>query len=209
MATPFLTALEYVSELAHAKLPATLHGRLERATAIVLHGGVFFDDAGLCQVRGSDEHTWYTVNGHCDCGDLQAPDHLCKHRLARGLYLRAQERLREPGEAPNLEETPATPPPTHGKGETMPEALFSVTLKGTIRGRDAMLTARGQTRAEFEANLAHIEGLLDAPAAPAPSQPPDEGKRCPIHGTAMKLNNGKDGRSWHSHKTADGWCKGK
>ena len=32
-------AVERVSTLAHAKLPETLHGRLERATALVLSGG--------------------------------------------------------------------------------------------------------------------------------------------------------------------------
>ena len=31
---------------------------------------------------------------------------------------------------------------------------------------------------------------------------------CSTHGVAMKLNN-KDGRQWYSHKTAEGWCKGR
>lgn len=31
---------------------------------------------------------------------------------------------------------------------------------------------------------------------------------CPIHKVTMKQYE-KDGRSWFSHKTDDGWCKGK
>jgi hypothetical protein len=31
---------------------------------------------------------------------------------------------------------------------------------------------------------------------------------CPVHNVAMTQNH-KDGRSWWSHKTDQGWCKGK
>ena len=113
--------------------------------------------------------------------------------------------------------------------QPLPEAAFSLTLKGTLDGQEALLTARGQTAAEFKANLEAIRGLLDAPAqptAPALSQPQGQGQLspqqfnalamhrpvtgvCPIHQVTMQLNQ-KDGRSWWSHRTADGqWCKGK
>ena len=32
---------------------------------------------------------------------------------------------------------------------------------------------------------------------------------CSTHGIQMKLNHGKDGSQWYSHKIAEGWCKGK
>lgn len=35
-----------------------------------------------------------------------------------------------------------------------------------------------------------------------------QGKQCPIHQCWMKLYQ-KDGKSWYSHKTDDGWCYGK
>jgi len=109
-----------------------------------------------------------------------------------------------------------------------PEAVFSLTLKGTLDGVEALLTARGQTAAEFRANLEAIRGLLDArPQAPAPGIPvSSQGQLspqqhgalaqhkamtgvCPIHQVAMTLNT-KDSRQWWSHRTADGqWCKGK
>lgn len=39
---------------------------------------------------------------------------------------------------------------------------------------------------------------------PGPSDP----SWCPIHNVKMK-RRGKDGQTWYSHKTKDGWCKGK
>ena len=61
--TLFADAVHQVSQVAHAKLPESLHGRLERATAIVLSGGVFVEEDGSTQVRCTNG--WYSVNGHC------------------------------------------------------------------------------------------------------------------------------------------------
>ena len=99
-----------------------------------------------------------------------------------------------------------TPPPA-----PCPEAAFSLTLKGTLAGVEALCTVRGQTPAEFKANLAAVRGLLDAPKAPqAPSTPQGTGKDyCAIHNVTMQLNT-KEGRSWWSHRTTEGqWCKGR
>jgi hypothetical protein len=120
----------------------------------------------------------------------------------------------------------ATPAP-----QPCPEAAFSLTLQGTIGGHEALLTARGQTAAEFKRNLEAITGLLDPVAAIAVTPPqassPPQGQLspqqhnaaamhrpitgfCPVHNVAMKLNQ-KDGRQWWSHydETAGRWCKGK
>src|SRR5881275_234749 len=80
-------AVQRVSALAHAKLPETLHGRLERATGLVLSGAVWIEEDGhTCHVRASNGQGWYAVNGHCRCTDhTKAPGGLCKHRLAHGL----------------------------------------------------------------------------------------------------------------------------
>ena len=95
--TAWTTAVRRVSELAQARLPDALHGRIQRATGLVLSGGVFFEpDGHTCLVRSSDGHTWHSANGACPCEDHQrAPEHLCKHRISRMLYLRAGELLRE------------------------------------------------------------------------------------------------------------------
>ena len=86
---------------------------------------------------------------------------------------------------------PPTPP-----APSCPEALFSVTLKGTIDGHETLLTARGQTAEDFRRNLESLKGLLDPVIA----------KQCPTHGA---LRQGKHG--WFCpHKLADGtWCKNK
>jgi hypothetical protein len=113
-------------------------------------------------------------------------------------------------------------PPQGPAPQPCPEALFSLTLKGYIDGHEALLTARGQTPAEFKANLEQIRGLLDArPQPQTPVQPlsPQQHnaaamhKRvsdfCPVHNVAMTLNT-KDGRSWYSHRKPEGgFCKGR
>jgi hypothetical protein len=100
---------------------------------------------------------------------------------------------------------PAPPP--------CPEAAFSLTLRGTLDGIESLLTIRGQTAAEFTANLAAIRGLLDQPqpTPQASSQAQDRGKEwCSTHGIQMRQTT-KDGRSWYSHydETAGRWCKGR
>jgi hypothetical protein len=66
-------AVQRISALAHAKLPETLHGRLERATGLVLSGAVWVEEDGhTCHVRASNGQGWYAVNGHCRCALHQA-----------------------------------------------------------------------------------------------------------------------------------------
>ena len=40
-----------------------------------------------------------------------------------------------------------------------------------------------------------------------PSQEPTDSSWCPIHNVKMKRRE-KDGQTWYSHKTKDGWCRG-
>ena len=56
--------------------------------------------------------------------------------------------------------------------------------------------------------LARLEQLLQRfPAEQEDEQEPSEGW-CSKHGVQMKLRNGEHG-AWWSHKTPQGWCKGK
>jgi hypothetical protein len=64
---------------------------------------------------------------------------------------------------------------------------------------------RGVDFASVKAQVEDASQWLDAKG----SQPTDDTPQCPKHGVVMKLNHGKDGSTWFSHKTADGWCKGK
>jgi hypothetical protein len=96
--------------------------------------------------------------------------------------------------------------------QACPEALFSCTMEGAIDGHKTLLTARGQSAAEFKANLQAIRGLLDPPQAPVQAASQDGAPIkdwCAGHQTRMYLNQ-KDGRSWYSHRLPEGgFCKGK
>lgn len=180
--TTFLKALERVSALAHAKLPAELHGALERATALVRHGHVWMDEDGRhAQVLSSDGQTWYVCNGHCTCmGTAHAPQGLCKHRLSVGLYRRASELLasRACGGA-----TPASAP------AALPEAPASVNVRLCVGGHECQFTMRDRDEARL---VERLEALLtrfpqpaktpareaSAPATPAAGETP----LCPVHG---------------------------
>ena len=112
----------------------------------------------------------------------------------------------------------------HNNGSTaLPEAPASVNVRVQIAGREVQWTLRDV----LEERLAtRLEALLARyPVPQPPSQPTGQlspqqhnaaamGKQatgvCPIHSVQMRWNDGKDGkRGWYSHKTSEGWCKGR
>jgi len=200
-------AVQRVSALAHAKLPETLHGRLERATGLVLSGAVWIEEDGhTCHVRASNGQGWYAVNGHCRCTDhTKAQGGLCKHRLAHGIYRRAGELVRDGLPTPPVVlEAPSQPAPAV-PSTPLPEAPVSITLKATLHGHEVLVTLRGTDFASVKVQVEAASQWLQAQDGPATADTP----QCPKHGVPMKLNHGKDGSTWYSHKAADGWCKGK
>jgi hypothetical protein len=95
----------------------------------------------------------------------------------------------------------------------------SITLKATLNGQEVMVTLRGVDFASVKAQVEQASQWLSVQGTTQPpTQPPshgtaqptyDESPYCHQHKTAMKRFS-KDGRSWYSHKTADGrWCRGK
>jgi hypothetical protein len=164
------------------------------------------------------------VNGECSCKDYpKAPQGFCKHRLAYGIHKRAYalakaklEQLngtsnstsQPPAEQPQGE--PQAQPKAQPQGEpvpTLPEAPASCNVYVTLAGRKVQVTLRDQDEQRM---LARLEALLQR--FPAEDEPEGEQAQpegwCSKHGVQMKLRNGEYG-SWWSHKTADGWCKGK
>ena len=110
--TLFADAVRTVSALAQAKLPESLHGRVQRATAMVLNGAVWMEDDGHTCLVQSSKSGWYAVNGHCTCADAsKAQDGYCKHRLAKAIYRRAGEVMHEPlpQVSAAIADAPATP----------------------------------------------------------------------------------------------------
>jgi hypothetical protein len=193
------------SELAHAKLPESLHGNIQRATAIVLAGGVVYDDDGKhAMVRASNGQTWYPVNGHCTCmGAPHAPEGLCKHRLAARIYQRAGDVMRE-----GLHDAAPAPAQARQRAPRDVEAPFSATFKGHIGGVEVLLTARGCTFEQFSANVAAVRALLDAatPAPTTPAAPATSGQTpptCKYHGP-LKESTKAPGTWFCSRKLHDG-----
>jgi hypothetical protein len=90
-------AVAEAAERARAALPEA-NGRIDCAVALVLQGDVQLcdDDTALVGSQ-SQPQTVYHVNGACTCQDFARAPHggMCKHRIARGLAIRAQQRLEE------------------------------------------------------------------------------------------------------------------
>ena len=78
----------------------------------------------------------------------------------------------------------------------------------TLRDSDEqrMLARLKAVLAQYPAPEPFPAPWKDTPATPA--SVPEEQRFCPRHGDKMQLNH-KEGRSWWSHKTPDGWCKGR
>jgi hypothetical protein len=140
-------------------------------------------------------------------------------RLSAAIARRAQELTKAKVADINGQE-PAQSQPAQLAAPTvpLPEAPVSITLKATLHGHEVMVTLRGVDFASVKAQVEQASQWLSvqAPAQP-PTQPPrqasappthDDSPYCQRHKMAMKRFT-KAGRSWYSHKTADGrWCKG-
>ena len=86
----------------------------------------------------------------------------------------------------------------------LPEAPASINVHLELAGRQVQLTLRDSDEGRL---LQRLEAVLQR--FPLVVKSDDTTPQCPTHGVAMKLNHGKDGSTWYSHKTADGWCKGR
>jgi len=85
-------AVQAVAERAKAALPAEVNGRIEKAVAIVLKGDVELLEGGKARVASQSNGTtaYFVVNGSCECKDYpKTPHGQCKHKIARGIYVRA------------------------------------------------------------------------------------------------------------------------
>jgi hypothetical protein len=193
-------AVAEIAAKAHTKLPNST-GRIDSAVKIVLAGDVELLPAGGARVAIRTDATgqYHFANGHCDCRDYaRAPGNLCAHRLAYGIARRAAELLPPSPEPLRLPPVPTVP---------LPEAPASVNVHLIISGRQVQLTLRDNDEGHL---LARLEAVLQRfPLPPAEASGQSQGKDwCSKHHVQMKLTQ-KDGRSWYSHRTAEGWCTGR
>jgi hypothetical protein len=158
----FRTAVDEVARRAVAALP-TCKGRIAQAVKLVLAGDVQLLPDGTATVASQSNSTvnYVVVNGECSCPDFaKAPEHQCKHRLARGIQTRAValavqrlEALNTPRDGTAEASTPQTLPvaPAAPPAPSIP-AQFLVELHGkqfvTFGGLLAMAHERGLQRLE-------------------------------------------------------------
>jgi hypothetical protein len=212
MAAPtFHHALEQAELLARQALPTVLHERLSCAVALVKAGKVLQRDDG---------HTWdvdstttpgltYSMNGHgCQCEDAhyRASSGRCKHVLATLLAKKAMKLMHETPEE-TQEETPRAPHPSAQPVAALPEAPASVNVHLQIAGRQVQLTLRDTDETRLLARLQAVLAQYPLPQTPVQASSQGEGW-CSLHAVPMQRNE-KEGRTWWSHKTDQGWCKGK
>jgi len=207
-------AVAEIADKARAKLPEC-SGRVDSAVKIVLAGDVELLADGTAKVASQSNGTtaYHVVNGHCDCKDFaKAPHSFCKHRLSAAIARRAQELVKAKlADTNGQAETPSQPAQSDAPMIPLPEAPVSITLKATLHGHEIMVTLRG---VDFASVKAQVEQASEWLKVQAPAQPPMQGTGqpegwCNKHGVQMRQNH-KNGRSWWSHRLADGtWCKGR
>ena len=187
------------------KIPA-LNGRVEKAVKLALAGDVELHADGTATVYSSSDPTrrYEIREGTCTCRDYeQAPEQLCQHRLSAGLVRRTYELL-PPAPEVGIDYQSQTP---SALVSTLPEAPASANCHITLAGRQVQLTLRDTDEARLLQRLAAVLAQYPVPQPPVQASSTAEGW-CSKHGLQMTQTH-KDGRSWYSHKTADGWCKGK
>jgi hypothetical protein len=175
-----------------------LNGRLTKATKLALLDDVELHGDGSATVSSASDPTrrYEIREGVCSCQDYaRAPEQLCQHRLAAGLVRKAHELL------------PPTPEPA--PTPALGEAPCSVNCHVMIGGRQVQVALRGHDEGEV---LTRLEAVLQRYPQPQPTpqaSSPSVGKDwCPLHQTAMQVNE-KNGRQWRSHRLPEGgFCKG-
>jgi hypothetical protein len=88
----------------------------------------------------------------------------------------------------------------------LPEAPVSITLKATLHGHEVLVTLRGTDFASVKVQVEAASQWLQAQGSPAAAA--DPAPQCPIHHVPMKQQTNTKG-TWYSHKTLNGWCKGR
>ena len=202
--TTFRQALERVSAIAHAKLPAELHGNLERATALVLGRHVWMDEGGKhAQVLSSDGHDVVPRERQLHlhgrrarpAGPVQAPPGRRpvppRQRAARRVHARRGDAV-----APALPEAPA-----------------SVNVRLCIGGAEVQWTLRDvdedRLAERLQALLTRFPQTTKATqdAAHAPTPEPQSAPVCAVHGP-LKQSTKAPGTWFCSKKNFDGsYCQ--
>jgi hypothetical protein len=230
----FRQVLAEMAEKARAKLPES-NSRVDKAVALVLAGDVEgqHEDGSWRVSSYTDPLVTHRVQGtHCSCDDSQynrAPGGYCKHAIAVMLTIRVQQVLAS--EAAVTADAVVMPEPNIDELAKLPlgEAPASVNFRAMVGGFETQITLRDHDEARLLARLATLLASGRVEPLPTRGQPAPQPQAqpltpqqhnaaamhrptvgfCAVHGVQMQLNTGKDGRQWYSHRTEDGFCKGR
>ena len=225
----FRQVLSELAEKAKVKLPESA-GRIDSAVKIVLAGDVEGQQEDGSWRVGSctDPLVTHRVQGtSCSCDDSQygkAPGGFCKHILSVILLRRANEVLEsEAPPAALTAESVVLPEPNMVAAHLLPEAPASLNFRAMVGGFETQITLRDASEHRLLERLGSL--LASGKVQPLPTRTPPQplspqqhnamagGKTmpgyCKVHGVEIILNTGKDGRQWYSHRTDDGFCKGR
>src|SRR2546428_3010748 len=142
-------AVSEVAERAKAALPEAVHGRIEKAVAIVLAGDVELMADGKAKVasQSTGPMQYVVCNGTCECRDFaKAEGGWCKHRAAAAIHKRALALAKAKldqlnGTSTGQAETPSQPTPAQSQAAPavpstpLPEAPASANCYVTLPGR--------------------------------------------------------------------------
>jgi hypothetical protein len=195
---------------------------------MVLAGDVELQPDRTAQVasQSNGQTVYHLVDGECSCKDYpKAPAQMCKHRLAYGIYTRAEqlvaEKLRDlemSAQKTTHQNAPESTIARQDDSQAMAipyvEAPASANTYLTLHGYRIQLTIRG---ADAQDVLTRLLTVLvqyplhqDTPADQQPQAMP--AGWCQRHGVAM--TRGKDGKHFY-HKVGEKpggqavWCRGK
>jgi hypothetical protein len=231
--TAWRDAVADVAAKAKQTLPECT-GRVDSAVKIVLNGDVELLPDGKARVasQSNGETVYHLANGECTCKDFaKAPSGWCKHRIARGLHIRAAAlsaaEAVDASSALTVDLDPDVLAQPHIAA--LPEAPASVNVRLVISGREVQWTLRDTDEARLAERLTALLARYPMPE-PAPRSPQQHNAkamhrpttepttdpapagsmpRCQLHGEALRLRRGKDGRQRRSHRLADGtYCQG-
>ena len=201
-------AVADIAEKARNKLPECA-GRVDSAVKLVLAGDVALQADGTAKVasQSNGQVVYHVVNGACSCKDYaKAPSNWCKHRIAAGLYKRAQALVQRKLNGANNGHAASAPAPAQPDAPTvpLPEAPVSITLKASLHGHEVLMTLRGVDFASVKAQVEDASQWLQVQSG----HTADDTPQCPRHG-AMKPST--KGKGWYCpRKLPDGsWCKGR
>lgn len=188
------------------------NGRLQKAMDFVLSNAVILCEDGTATVK-SGSHT-YHLAPDCNCEDARRNGRHCKHFLAVELmkctHIRLGSMQGSNGKSSGQEQS-AQQPPSQSAAWSVHEAPASCCLKFQMNGIEIMYTMRDCNDDLLYARVRRIlPKIMEKTASKdGTEQPPaNETHQCSKHNVPMKQYT-KNGRTWFSHKTADGqWCRG-